>query len=378
MKKFLLFSFFLSSVVSNAQKVDLDRFYFDVNYQKLPTTIIPFEQRTFATTIITDGTIAQQFDNAKVLNNRLNIDGWKKIEGDATITVTLNLSDFYEAGRAYEIRTVEEKDKDGKVTRSYPMYTLVTTYGGKGYATVIKPAAEKPAEPVAPVVAEVKSTNRFMKNVAPPTAEASESAKVSENTFNYSGNFTYKSSENTSQAVLEKEARFNKESNYNTRLREYVNYAISGLNGQLNYNYGFSPVSFKEQLWIIDSKEEEGAIQREAIEAVKLQFSQMKADESIDKLTADLQPLIEYFESLKTKYTEDNKGFKKIRYSAYYNLGKIYLYLDQPEKAIKEGEGLIANDYDKGDGKDLVKAGNKLLETFNKLQWRTRHNPTLN
>jgi hypothetical protein len=374
MKKFLLFSFFLSSVVSNAQKVDLDRFYFDVSYQKLPTTIIPFEKRTFATVIITDGTIAQQFDNAKVLNNRLNIDGWKKVQEDANVNVTLNLSDFYEEGRDYETRTVEEKDKDGKVTRSYPMYTLVTTYVGKGYANIVKPVVEKPAETAAPVVTEVKSTNRFLKSVAPEAASGSTNT-TNQSTFSYSGNFKYKSSENTSQAALEKEARFNKEANYNTRLREYVNYAINGLNDQLNYNYGFSPVSFKEQLWIIDSKEEEGAIQKEAIEAVKLQFSQMKANEPIDKLTADLQPLIEYFDSLKTKYTEDNKGSKKIRYSAYYNLGKIYLYLDQPEKAIKEGEGLIANDYDKGDGKDLVKAGNKLLENFNKLQWRTRHNP---
>lgn len=127
----------------------------------------------------------------------------------------------------------------------------------------------------------------------------------------------------------------------------------------------------------MDSKEEEGAIQREAIEAVKIQFLKMKADQPIDKLTADLQPLIEYFESLKTKYTEDNKGSRKIRYSAYYNLGKIYLYLDQPEKTIKEGEGLIANDYDKGDGKDLISSAKKLIDKFNATQLRTRHNPSL-
>ena len=161
------------------------------------------------------------------------------------------------------------------------------------------------------------------------------------------------------------------------RLRQYVNDCIAKANYRLNNTYGFSPITFKEQLWIMDSKEEEGAIQKEAIEAVKLQFSGMKADQPIDKLTADLQPLIEYFESLKTKYTEDNKGSKKIRYSAYYNLGKIYLYLDQPEKAIKEGEGLIANDYDKKDGKDIIDAGTKLVERFNKTQLRTRHNPSL-
>ena len=377
MKKIILCSFLLTSLLSRSQKVDLDRFYFDVSFQNLPTNIVPFEQRTFATTTITDGSIAAQFDNAKILNNDLNIDGWKKVNENATVTVTLNLADFYEVGKKFETRTVEEKDKDGKVIRSYPMYTLVTTYQGKAYANLIKPNLEKAVVAVAPTT-EVKSTNRFLKSTAQPTENSESNVSTSQNSINFSESFTYKSSENVSQSVLEKEDRLNRVANYNTRLRDYVKHVISGVNYNLNYNYGFSPVSFKEQLWILDSKEEEGAIQKEAIEAVKVQFSQMKADESIDKLTADLQPLIEYFESLKTKYKEDNKGSKKIRYSAYYNLGKIYLYLDQPEKTIAEGEGLIANDYDKGDGKDLVKAGNKLLDTFNKTLWRTRHNPSFN
>lgn len=377
MKKITLLCFSLFSVASFAQKVDLDRFYFHVSYQDLPKTIVPLEQRTYATAIITDGPISVQFPSAKVLNNQLNIYGWKKVTENASVNVDLNLADFYEEGTTVETRKVEEKDKDGKVLRSYPMYTLVTTYRGKGYAVVTAPVAAKAPVAAAPVEAAPKPNNRFLKSTNQEAPASDGGAASNTMKFNFSDQYTYKSAENVSQSFLERENAKNRSVNLQNRLREYVENAIKSANTQLNYNFGFTPISFQEQLWIMDSKEEEGAIQKEAIEAVKVQFAGMKADQPIDKLTQDLQPLIEYFESLKTKYKEDNKGSKKIRYSAYYNLGKIYLYLDQPEKTIKEGEGLIANDYDKGDGKDLIFSAKKLIDKFNAAQIRTRHNPSL-
>lgn len=375
MKKITILCFFLCCFLSYSQKVDLDRFYFHVNYQDLPVTIIPFEQRTYSTNVVTDGPISNQFDAARVLNDQLNIYGWKKVTENASLNVNINLADFYEEGTTIESRTVEEKDKDGKVTRSYPMYTLVTTYRGKAYATVTVPKVENS---VLPSIKEApKTTNRFLKSTN-TEAVATETTAENKKNYNLSNTLSFKSAENVSQSYLEKENSKYRGVNFNKRLREFIDGAISSANNQLNYNYGFTPVSRQEQLWILDSKEEEGAIQREAIEAVKVQFATMKADQPINKLTEDLQPLIEYFESLKTKYKEDNKGSKKIRYSAYYNLGKIYLSLDQPEKAIKEGEGLITNDYDKGDGKDIIANAKKLIDKFNATQLNTRHNQSYN
>ncbi|MNL26972.1 hypothetical protein D3C87_1485360 [compost metagenome] len=103
----------------------------------------------------------------------------------------------------------------------------------------------------------------------------------------------------------------------------------------------------------------------------------MKADEPIDDLKSNMQPLIEYFDSLKTKYPEDNKPSRKLRYSAYYNLAVIYIMLDQPEKAIAESEKLIANDYDKSDGKGLIEKANKLIASFKASKLNTTHNPAL-
>jgi hypothetical protein len=63
-------------------------------------------------------------------------------------------------------------------------------------------------------------------------------------------------------------------------------------------------------------QDEEGPFKR-SDRATKIIFLKMTADGPIDTITNEMQPLIEYFESLKTKYKEEDKNSKKIRYSAF-------------------------------------------------------------
>jgi hypothetical protein len=108
--------------------------------------------------------------------------------------------------------------------------------------------------------------------------------------------------------------------------------------------------------------------------AIKTLFATMKANEPLGELEENLKPLIEYFESLKTKYAGDDKWNKKMRYSAFFNLSKIYYYLDRPAQAILQADGLIANDYDTKDGERLKREAQELLDLFNKTKFTTRHN----
>ena len=166
----------------------------------------------------------------------------------------------------------------------------------------------------------------------------------------------------------------NKDAIYNQKLREFVDNSINAVYNRINYRYGFPEIATKELVWILDAKNDEGKTQMEAIEAVKEIFKGMKADEPTEQLATNLQPLIDYFESLKTKYATDDKPGRKMRYSAYYNLAKIYLFLDQPDKTIKEGEALITNDYDPKDGKKLIEEANRLKDIFAKTGFSNRHN----
>ena len=187
----------------------------------------------------------------------------------------------------------------------------------------------------------------------------------------------YKSQEYDNSSAALKDFYINKGAIRDQMLRSFADKSMSTFNSSVNSTYGYRAKSDNEILWILDAKSDEGKTQIEAIMAVKALFATMKADEPIDDLKSNMQPLIEYFDSLKTKYAEENKPSRKMRYSAYFNLAVIYLMLDQPEKAIVESEKLIENDYDKSDGKAIIEKANKLIASFKAAKTNTTHNPVL-
>jgi hypothetical protein len=365
----------ISSFSQKSPKVDLDRFYFDVKFQNLPTENISFENRTYATRVNLVPSVYDYYPDVNVIKNRLYIKGWKNTTTSPTVSVDFNITEFSQKSTNIVNRLVEEKDKDGKVTKSYYMYTAVVQFYGNGIAVTNGPKSTIQVEPKKAEDAP-KEANRFLQNKVAKTEEVPSTG--SQNRINLATNIEYRSGESTNYKEIENYYNINKNEIFNQKLREFIDRSIQNTNYSVNRIYGFEPVSNNEKVWIMDAKDDEGATQKEAMAAVKVYFSEIQADKPIDDAIKNLQPLVEYFESLKTKYPDDNKGSRKIRYSAYYNLAKIYLYTDQPEKAIKEGEGLIANDYDKSDGKDIIKDAEFLINIFAKTGFKTRHNPSLN
>jgi hypothetical protein len=377
MKKMLICLFFLSFFSSKAQKVDLDRFYFDVSYQVLPKEPVSFEKRTFSSIVKLGGAL-QTYVNPITLNDNIYIYGWKKVDQNGTVDIELNLEDFLEKSAYPQTRVDETKDKDGRVISRKEYYYVVAKYTTRGYAKVKGPLT--PLQLTDKQIEEEKakqssvSTNRFLKNavIKKDTTASKEGFNIS-----FNGELEYKSKEYTDPTAPMKDFYLNKTAIRDQTLRNFTDNSLANFNNNINYTYGFRPKKDNEILWILDAKNEEGKTQSDAIQAVKSFFTTMKADEPIDELKSNMQPLIEYFDSLKTKYAEDNKPSRKLRYSAYYNLAVIYLMLDEPEKAIAESEKLIANDYDKSDGKAFIERANKLITSFKTAKTNTTHNPSL-
>lgn len=379
MKKIIIFLLFLSFFSSNAQKVDLDRFYFGVNYQILPKEYVPFEKRTFSSKVKL-GSALYSYVNPETANEKVYITGWKKVESNGTVDIELNLEDFVERSASTQTRTEDERrDKDGRVTSPRKVYYfVVATYATRGYAKVKGPVTPVPVSDKQIEAEKAKqaavSTNRFLKN-----AVVKKDSTVSNEGFNvnFNGELKYTSKESLDPSLPFKEFNMNRTAIKDQTLRDFANNSLSTFGNNIDRVYGFKSKNDNEILWILDAKSDEGKTQIEAIQAVKALFATMKADEPIDELRSNMQPLIEYFDSLKAKYTEDNKPSRKMRYSAYYNLAVIYLMLDQPEKTIEESEKLIANDYDKSDGKALIERANNLIASFKTSKLNTTHNPAL-
>ena len=365
----------MSITAQKSPKVDLDRFYFSVLHQILPSQNVPFENRTYTTNITLSNSVYDNYPDDEQIKGRLYIKGWKNVTENPTVTMNYTVSEFSLKSSNIVTRLVEEKDKAGKVIKSYNMYSAVAQFYGNGNVKISGPVSTTQVEPKK-VEAVAKETNRFLQNKVAKTEEVA--ATGSNYTNSLAVNLEYKSGESENYKEIEKNYNLNKNEIFNQKLREFIDGSINSANYAVNKLYGFEQLLVSEKVWIMDAKDDEGVAQKEAITAVKVIFNEIQADKPIDDAIANLQPLVEYFESLKTKYPDDNKGSKKIRYSAYYNLGKIYLFTDQPEKAIKEGEGIIANDYDKSDGKDIIKEAEELIKIFTKTGFTSRHNPSLN
>lgn len=363
-------------VAQKAPKVDLDRFTARYFYQKLPKNNVAFDSRTFQTIVSISNSVYNYYPDNNVLDAKIGITGWKKVNDNATVKIEFNLNEFIQNSVENKNRLVEEKDKDGKVTKSYYLYSYNVSYTGKGINIFTTNEAVKNNNVVPPTEVP-KENNRFLQKTSASAAVAA--AGVTLRKYPVVETLNVQSIDFNTAEAADKHYKINNQILYEKNLREFVDTYVNKTNYGLNDQFGFPAYSENETLWIIDSKEEEGQIQKEAIDAVKKIFEKnIVADISLDQAILELEPLLTYFESLKTKYPDDNKGCKKIRYSAYYNLGKIYLALDQPEKAIKEGEGLIANDYDKGDGERIIKRANELIELLKSTNFSSRHNKALN
>lgn len=337
----------LNCFAQKVKKVDLDSYPFEVKYQRLPAKYVSLEKKLYSTEVNLSPEFIKHYPNKLELSKSIQIFGWKETVGLANVDVIINLNNVEAQAPKLESRIVESKSKDGVVTKK-TLYNMVAMVAANSVVVIrIKGAISD------------SGTDEEMR--IPFKSE-----------YKYNSPYEYENQQ-TVKDLYEKD----KNGFYVESIKKHVAEVFSDTYQRVNSTYGLQPITHTDNLWIIDSKEEEGAIQKEAIEAVKVIFSKMTITDPIDNILIEMQPLIEYFESLKTKYAEDDKSSKKIRYSAYYNLGKIYLHLDQPEKAITEGEGLIKNDYDKKDGTKIIEDATYDLKAFKNTAYKSKHNPIL-
>ncbi|MBI3232724.1 MAG: hypothetical protein HYZ42_01565, partial [Bacteroidetes bacterium] len=157
-----------------------------------------------------------------------------------------------------------------------------------------------------------------------------------------------------------------------------LNEAIASVNSKANYEFGFPSTKEALYLWLVDNKKHP---EHDAMEAKWTELKPILNGVTENNFSADdranVMDMIKYFDELKTKYNKDEKGDKKIRYAAYYNNALLYILLDNPEKAMKEADGLIANDYDAKDGKRLKETAEVLRDLMEKNNIFKRHfNPS--
>ncbi|WP_324023539.1 hypothetical protein QSV08_11755 [Maribacter sp. BPC-D8] len=306
------------------QRANLDREYFQVSYVDLPSIpILDDSKRTFTSS-----------------SRNIFLEGFSRVAQNGTL-------DFRFTFHGTEIGDVdikknkhEEKDKEGNVTKTTYTYDVICSYSSSA------------------------------------TISINNSDSGENSSFTLSENDNYSS---TGFKTYSKASSYYNNNRYSIRDKyrtKHRNSMISQTNSKINFKYGYVPktLSQSQHFWIIATKKHpEFANHQEASESLKAIFSKMQHDQPVGDLLIEAQPWIDYFNDVVTRYNEDDKQHKKVRYASYYNIAKIYLNLDLPEKIKEYSDLLIANEYDKKDGKRLNNSAEDLINDFTINEISTRH-----
>ena len=341
MKKLLtlpVFILFLSA--THAQKVDLDRFNFTVSYHDFPEELLPQAYKTYNIRLETSPSLGLGYSSTS-LTNTILIEGLRKVEGTGHITILLMLDDIvFDKPETIE-RVQTSKDKQGiEVKKSmfsleflYSFAARMSVYDYKGNTIV---------------------SNRVL--------------------FDRDNKRTYKTPE--ANSTMEAANYYNNKISdiRSTLAKQLAATVITQTNQWLNERYGFPTRRANDILWILNNKRHNVySAHQKAWNDFKNAIVLMNENEPLDKVKQKMQPVIDYFENVKKQYTSSDKEDKKMRYASYYNLAKIYIYLDEPEKAMTEADALAMNDYDEKDGKILRSTAELLANTLRKNNTGTRH-----
>ncbi len=337
----LLVSFVLAVVASNAQRVDLDRFYFKATYRNLPLKPLGFEYKTFDAQATFTAGVGKLFTPEEI-TGKFVIEGFQPATENPDVTIKFSAEDIQLYRTEVKNRVEEAKDKNGNVTSRKTIYWFEIEYS-----------------------MSVKYELFDNKKNASVT-----SARVAGRDDKY----IFKSSETSTHAGARDFYFLNKEMVIRNIMDERFTEYIKFINATLTTNYGYRVDTATELLWILGAKKHADFEEYNRIyKVINDAFANMTSDASVEPVAEALKPAIEYLNGIIEKYKADEKNDKKMRYSAYYNLAKIYLFLDMPDEVIKMGNLIITNDYDTRDGKNLIEDANKLKELFAKNNMNTRH-----
>ncbi len=327
MKKKLLFTLlicYLTTVSLIAQRANLDREYFKVSYVSLPSNpILDNAKRTYSSD-----------------ERGINLSGFSRLNSNATLDFRF---DFHgtEIGEVdIHKEKKEKKDKDGKVIETYYLYSAVVHY--KSTATL--------------TTTNTEAGDTF-------STVFSESAVYKSKTFksSYAASKYYNNN------------RYNIRDKYRV---DHRNKFVNDANYKVNRLYGYVPTTTErsENFWIIATKKHpEFRKHQEASSALKAIFKKMEYDMPLDEIAQEAQPWIDYFDEIAARFNEDDKKHRKVRYASYYNNAQIYYYLEQFDKSKAYAEKLIANDYDKKDGKRFISRIDNLKAKLKNNELKTRH-----
>jgi hypothetical protein len=331
--------------IAFTQKLDIDGKKVKANFLRLPEKTLPATVKTYTAKI--DGIAYVSpwgLDPDAVKEEFLQLDGFQKVEADGDLAMEIKMTpirflDF----RINNSKTDTKDSKTGKVTTTYK-YWYEITYE-KGFSGKLLDKTNK-------VLWDYSRGLGGLMRSTTDTYKSTEYSNYKDASDAYSNNRV-----NLNRDIAGREIRSN----------------FGAIRSAVNKEYGYSPIVETFTVYVTDTeKHAENANFIKTYEDCKYAVEGIEATELTEATTTSLAPVIDYYKSVAEKYKADEKADSKLRYACYYNLANIALILDRPDEAILWANKLIENDYDKKDGKGIIKDAEALKELFKKYSITSR------
>ena len=345
MKKIFLAAFVLlaSTMPTNAQtkNIDLDLFRFSITYRSIATQ--PVNPLFFTYSVFVNSTKpTERIVSLIEIEDATYIEGQQRVNNNenADIAVVINLGNLVVINSNVNERREESKNKEGQVTsvsyyyRVEANYTFESTYKiMQGNKTLISGVGTAPT-----------STQTYK-------SQEYGNRKDAMNFWN-----------NNKDVLI---------SEFATGLSRQIAASVTSRASSL---FGFPVVRTTDVLQITDEKKHlENERFRTNTTLLKEKLQAVTPNEKLIK-DAGLEEIIEYYKSIPGKYVDTQlKADIRLRFAAYFNLCKIYYYLEDIDNVNKYADLLIKNGHDTKDGEKFKKSAEELKTMLNRTRIKTRH-----
>jgi hypothetical protein len=322
------------------QKIDLDPFKFTSQYRSLPNIKLDSSYHTYHVSV--EGTrLMQTYLKNMSPEKSVILEGWKMLKKNGHLEIQLKLGDLLPESFSAMEREEIIKDRAGKETGRRKLYWQEIVYTFSAFADITDYKGVH--------IENIPLADRDYKQV-------------------------YKSPEFAIKQMAEGYFILNSLAVTEQLYKNCVTRATNYLSQQITDDFGYAERNVSDFMWILDSrKHPEYQPHRQAFLTINEVLFSISANRTLDGIREQLQPAIDYFESIKKKYSSMSKNDRKLRYASYYNLAKLYYYLDDPQAMRKEASGLILNDFDAKDGKALEESAMRLKNLLDQSSLNSRH-----
>jgi hypothetical protein len=337
---------FCLPAAAQTKKVDIDNEWFTYACRALPKQPRDPVFFHYATVVNATSTVKKNL-SIREIEDAMLIEGQRKTDSqeEAHLILGLSLGDIIILSSDVVERKEDVKDKDGKVTGTNYFYTVKVTYTFEAAFSV----------------------------------RAGGEALINTQVYNRNTRLNYASDEYAKRKDAVDYWNNNREVLVSGFYRGLSLGVAAKVSEAASYNYGFRMVKGARD--IVKITDEKKHAENEAFRAaVKTLTNELKAMTTDEPLNRDpVTPLIDYFKSIPEKYTDPKlKADISLRYAAYYNLCKIYLFLDEPDSVGAYADLIVTNGMDVKDGEKLKKEANELKASLKKAGVNTRHfNPDI-